>query len=132
MTVQVNRRFDIFFQGLDNGIGVIGGDQSRHVFDTDAVRAHGLEVFGLVDKIIDVVNLAAHPRFGHGIADAALKMLAALFDDRHHRLEIAVVIQGIEGPEYIHPVLGGSFNKCTGHVIGVISIAHQVLSPQEH
>ncbi len=132
MTVQVDRRFDILLQGLDNGIGVIGRYQPGHILDTDAVGAHGLEVFGLVDIIVDVINLSAHPRFGHGITDTALKVFAALLDDRNHRFKIAVVIEGIKGPENIHPVSGGPVDKGPGNIIGVVPVPHQVLRPEQH
>ncbi len=132
MTVQVDRRFDRLLQGLDNGIGVIGRYQPGHILDADAVGAHGLEVFSLVDIIVDVINLSAHSRFGHGIADAALKMLAALLDDRNHRFKIAVVIQGIKSPENVHTVGGRPVDKGPGNIVGVVAITHQVLCSEQH
>ena len=61
-------------------------------FNADGVRAHGFQVLGLVDEIVDIINLAAHAGFGHGIADAALEMLAGLLDGLDHGFKVPVVI----------------------------------------
>jgi hypothetical protein len=49
---------------LDDCIGIVRGDQTGHVLDADTVGAHGFQVFGLVDIVIQVVDLAAQARFG--------------------------------------------------------------------
>ena len=125
-------RLDRLLQGLDQLIGIIGRDQTGHVLDADAVRAHGLQVLGLVDVVVEVVDLAAHARFGHGVADAALKMLAAGLDGRHHGFKVAVVVQGVEGPEDIHAVGRRALHEGLGHIVGVVAVAHQVLAAQQH
>ncbi len=132
MAVQVNRRFDGRLQRFDQIIGIIWRQQAGHVFDANAVRSHLFKIFGLVDVIVDVVNLSAHSRLGHGIANAALEMFAVFFDYRHHGFKVAVIIEGIKCSEYVHPILTGSFNKGLGDIIGIVAIAHQVLSPQQH
>ncbi len=96
MTVQMNRGFDRRFHGFYNGIGIIGCYESRHIFETDAVCAHGLEIFGFIYIIINIVNLAAQTRLGQGIAYAPLEVLTTLLDYRNHRFKIAIVIQGIK------------------------------------
>ena len=92
MAVQMNGRFDGLLEGLNHIIGVIGGDQTGHVFDTNTIGAHGFKVFGLVDKIVDVVYVAAHAGLGHGIADTSLKMFAAFFNNGDDGFEITIVI----------------------------------------
>ena len=123
---------DGVLQGLDDRIGVIGGDQAGHVLDADTVGTHGFELFGLVDVVVQVVDLAAQSRFGHGVADAALEVLAVLLDLGNDGLEVAVVVQGVEGPEDVHAVFAGALHEGLGHVIGVVAVAHQVLGPQQH
>ena len=132
VAVQVDGQLDRRFEGLDHGIGVVGGDQAGHVLDADGVGAHGLQVLGLVDIVVQVVDLAAQTRFGHGVADAALEVLAVLLDLGHHGLEIAVVVEGVEGAEDVHAVFAGAVHEGVGHVVGVVAVAHQVLGPQQH
>jgi hypothetical protein len=122
----------VLFERLDDGIGIVRGDQTGHVLDADTVGAHGLQVFGLVDIVIQVVHLAAQARFGHGVADAALEVLAVLLDLGHDGLEVAVVVEGVEGAEDVHAVFAGAVHEGVGHVVGVVAVAHQVLGPQQH
>ncbi|VTR68666.1 hypothetical protein DESC_720044 [Desulfosarcina cetonica] len=132
VAVQVNGCLDRGLEGLDQIIGVVGGDQAGHVLDADAVGAHGLQFLGLIDIIVQIVHFAAQARFGHGVADAALKVLAVRLDLGNDGLEIAVVVEGVEGPKDIHAVLAGTIHERIGHVIGVVAIAHQVLGAQQH
>jgi hypothetical protein len=119
-------------EGLDDFIGVVGGDQAGHVLDADGIGAHGLQVFGLVDVVVQVVDLAAQARFGHGVADAALEVLAVLLDLGHDGLKVAVVVQGVEGAEDVHAVFTGAVHEGIGHIVGIVAVAHQVLGAQQH
>ena len=132
MAVQMDRCLHRLFQGLDQGIGVIGCDKTGHILDTDGIGAHGLQVLGLLDVIIQVVNFAAEAGFGQGVADAALEVFFAFFDLFDDGLKVPVIVEGVEGTEDIHAVLGGTFNKGEREIIGVISITDQVLRPQQH
>ena len=86
-----------------------------------AIRSY-YEVLGFADIVIDVVYFAAHPRFGHGIADTALKMFPAFFNNSNNRLKVAVVVQGIKGPKNVHSVFRGSLHKSLGKIVGIIRI----------
>jgi hypothetical protein len=66
------------------------------------------------------------------VADAALEVLAVLLDLGHDGLEVAVVVQGVEGAEDVHAVFTGAVHEGIGHVVGVVAVAHQVLGPQQH
>jgi hypothetical protein len=59
VAVQVNRALDRRLEGLDQLIGIVGGDQAGHVLDADAVGPHGLQLLGLVDIVVQIVDLAA-------------------------------------------------------------------------
>jgi hypothetical protein len=122
----------VLFERLDDCIGIVRGDETGHVLDADTVGAHGFQVFALVDIVIQVIHLAAQARFGHGVADAALEVLAVLLDLGHDGLEVAVVVEGVEGAEDVHAVFTGAVHEGVGHVVGVVAVAHQVLGPQQH
>jgi hypothetical protein len=132
VAVQVDGHFEGCLEGLDQLVGIVGGDQAGHVLDADAVGAHGFELLGLVDKIVQVVDLAPQTGFGQGVADAALEMHAVFLDLRNDGLEVAVVVQGVEGAEDVHAVFTGAVHEGIGHIVGVVAVAHQVLGPQEH
>ena len=132
VAVQVDGYLDRRLEGLDQVVGIVGGDQTGHVLDADRVGAHGLEVLGFFDVVIDGVHIAAHARFGHGVAHATLEVLAALLDYFDRRFEIAVVVQGVEGSEDVHAVGRRPVHEGAGGVVGVVAVAHQVLGAQQH
>ena len=59
-------------------------------------------------------------------------VLALLHDRSDGALDIAHVIHGVEHTEYIHPVFGSAFNKSVDHIIGIVTVAKQVLTAQQH
>ena len=132
VAVQMNRRFHGRLQRLDDRIRVIRSDQAGHIFDADAVRSHSLKLFCLFHIIFKVINFAAQPRFGQGVADTALEMLAAFLDHRNDSLKIAVVVQRIKCPEDIQTVCRGSLHKGAGKVIRIVPVSDQVLCPEKH
>ena len=127
--MKVNRHLDRRLERLHHFVGVVGRDQPGHVLDADRIGPHGLKGLGPVDIVLQVVDLAAHARLGHRVADAALEVLAVLLDHRHHGLEVAVVVQGIEGAEDVHPVRTGPVHEGSSHIVGIVAVAHQVLRP---
>ncbi len=130
--MQVDGRLDGFLEGRHQFIGIVGRYQAGHVLDADAVRTHGLQLPGLLYVVVDVVDLTAQARLGQGIAHAALEVLACGLDGRHHDFEVAVVVQGVEGPKDVHAVGGGALDEDFGHVVGVVAVADQVLTAQQH
>jgi len=132
MTVQMNGGLDRCFEGLDDFIGIIRGNQAGHVLDTDAVGSHCLQVFGLLNIIFEIVNLTTHTGLCHGVADTPLKMFAAFLYHGNNGFKITIIVQGIKCPEDIHTVCSGPLHKGPGQIIRIISISHQILGPQQH
>jgi len=128
----VNGGLDRGLESLDDFIGIIGGDQAGHVFDTDAVGAHCLQVFGFLNIIVYIIDFTTHTGFCHGVADTPLKMFAAFFYHGDDCFKVAVIVQGIKGPEDIHTVGGGPLHESPGQIVCIIPISHQVLGPQQH
>ena len=59
-------------------------------------------------------------------------MLAAFFDLLNNGLEVTVIVESIEGPEYIHSILGGPIYKSSCQIVGIVPIANQVLRSEQH
>ena len=132
MAVQVNRSFAHFLDRLDNGVGVVGSDQTGHVLDTDGVGAHGVQSLGAVHVVLQIIDIPAKTRLGQGVADAALEVLAGLLDAFDNGLEVAIVVEGVEGTEDVHTVLGSALNKGQSGIVGIVAVADQVLGAQQH
>ena len=80
------------FQGSNKCESVVGSQKSCHIFDADTVGTHCLQVFGLRGVIVKCVDISAHSRLCHGVADAALEMFACLFYTFDDCFEISVIV----------------------------------------
>ena len=132
VAVQVERQFHRLFQCLEKWEGIIGGHEPGHVFDTDTVSTHCLQFFSLGDVVVQVVYIATHTGLSHRIADASLEVLAGFFYAFDNGFKIAVIIQGIKGPEYIHAVSSCPLHKGLGNIICIIAVSHKVLGAEQH
>ena len=92
MAVQMNGKGGNGFQFFYNGVSIIRGQEACHIFDTDAVGAHGFKISGFLNIIFQIVDVSTQSGFRDGVADAALKMLAARFDNRHDGFKISVIV----------------------------------------
>jgi hypothetical protein len=66
------------------------------------------------------------------VADRALGMSAAAVHGLDGMLQVAVVVECIEDTEYIDAVAAGQFDKTVQQVIGVVTVAKDVLPAQQH
>jgi len=132
MAVKVNGNLDVGFQGFDQVVGIVRGDESGHVLDTDGVSAHVLELLGLLDIIIKVVHRATHAAQGQGVADGALEVLAELLDGFEHRFKIAEIVQRIKGPEHINPIDCSTLDEGLREIVRVIPVAYTILPTEQH
>jgi hypothetical protein len=53
----------IFFERFHQIVCIIGGYQTGHILDADAICTHLLELFGFAYVVINIVNLATHALF---------------------------------------------------------------------
>ena len=98
------------YLGLDGGhefIGVVGGEQATHVLDADTVRAHVSEATRLAQKVVEIVDVAAHPAaLADGVADGELKMLSRVLDSGGRAFQVGFVVEGVEDAEDVNAILG--------------------------
>ena len=126
MAVQVDGQGNGGFQRLYQFARVVGRQQTRHVLDRQRVAAHGFQFFGHLHEIGNVMHRAG------GVADGTLGCLAGLFDRIDGNLQIAQVVHGVENAEHIHAVVSGFLYECAYHVVGIVTVAEQVLPAQQH
>ena len=103
--VQVHREVDLLFYGPDEVIGILGGDQAAHIFDANGVAAKLCQLDGELGKLLIAVHGA------DGVAYSGLDMLVHLLGSLDRSLHISYIIDRIENPENIDPVLGCSLHK---------------------
>jgi len=129
MAVEMDGFIYRLLQSLDQLIGVIRRQKSGHIFYAYAVRPHFFQFFSFFDVVVDIIHLPSHPSLGHAVTYTALKMLSAFLYDGSDRLEISVIVQGVERSEYVHPVFGRSIHKGFCNIIGVVTVSDQILGP---
>ena len=69
-----------------------------HVDDLAYVAASDLDARFVIDdsRRVDAVDITAHSRFGHGVADTTLKMLPRSLDPFDHGFEVPIVVERAE------------------------------------
>ena len=93
-------------------VRVVGRENSAHVLQADAVGAHLLEPSRLRKEVVEVVDRPSQPAsLGHGVADGKLQVPATLLDGIGGALDIPLVVQGVEGSEYVDSCFGGPIDE---------------------
>ncbi len=126
VAVQVDRHLDRLDQRADQIIGGVRRQQAGHVLDGDGIGPHLDQLARLLDVHLQRMHRA------HGVADGALGVLAGLLDRAHGGFHVAQIIQGIEDTEDIDATCRGALDEGLHHIIGVVTIAEQVLAAQQH
>ena len=103
-----------------------GREQSGHIFDADRVGAEIFQPFAHRDKSIKAMDRTG--RIGNG----RLHVFLAGFHFADGAFHVTHIVEGIENPEDVDSVGGRSFDELIEHVVGIMPIAHEVLSPQQH
>ena len=126
MAVQVDRDADGGAQGCYQFEGGVGREQTGHILDAKGIAAQCFQFTGQQDELRNVMH-----RTG-GIADTAFGMFTGFFHRFNRDAQVAHVVHRIKNAEHIHPVVGRFGNECTHHVIGIVAVAEQILSAQQH
>ncbi|MPN29330.1 hypothetical protein SDC9_176783 [bioreactor metagenome] len=124
--MQVNGKSDGFLQPPYQGVGCHGGQQVCHVFDADGVGAHLRELLGKRDEM----NLVMDGR--DRIGDGGLRKTAVLFYAADGLFHVSRVVQRVEDPDDVNAVFDGFCAEGVHHVVGVVSVAQNALSPKQH
>ena len=130
--MEVNGDLDHLLEFGDELGDVEGCHDPGHVFETERVGAHGLDFFGFGKVVLEVEHLAAHPSVRQRVADGPLEVLPIGFDPLHHGLKVTEVVDCVKNSEDIHPRFRSLVHEKTSHIIGIVPVAHQVLTPEEH
>ena len=126
MGVDNDGNLDLLLEGGDQVICLLRTHDARHILDADGLNAQRLDLLGELDIAFEIVNGA------DGVADAAGSVRAALqgLIDRH--FNIADIVEGIEDTNDIDAVFHRLADEHANHIIGVVLIAQQVLTAQQH
>lgn len=53
-----------------------------------------------------------------------------------HRLDghahVPRVVESVENPEDVHAIVGGALHEAAHHIIGIVTVTEQILTPQQH
>ncbi len=126
MAVQVQGDGKAFFDFADQLKGGAGGENAGHVFNRDGVDAGLQQLFGEVEPGLQGVGRAG------GVAQGALGVGAVAAHRLQGGLHVARVVHGVEDAEDVHAVFDGALHEAFDHVVGVVTVAEQVLAAEQH
>ena len=126
--MQVNGNLDGGFELRDKILSDIWLQQSRHILDTDGMASHLFEF----DRQLNEHFVGVHR--ADRVYETALDMrLFGTFErgaDRH--FQVANVVERIEDTEDADTACRGFLNELFYNIVGIMIIAEQVLTAQEH
>ena len=104
----------------------MGHDQPGHVLDADRVAPKRVEVLGHLDERRDRMNRTCR------VAYRTLKVRPDVLDLFHRLLHVPDVVECIKDPENIDSALCRCVYELLHNVIGIMPVAYEVLTTQEH
>ena len=66
------------------------------------------------------------------VNECALDMCAGFFGDPHRHFQVTDVVQRVKDPDDSNAIVDGPFDEFGHHIIGVMVVAENVLSAQQH
>ena len=126
MGVNNNLQAAVFLERLDQVICFLRGQQRSHVLDAEGLAAHALEFLGLLDVLLEGVNRAL------GVAHNALCFRAGLEALVDSDFDVAQIVQRVEDTDDVDAVFNRLADKAADCLVGVMTIAQNVLAAQQH
>ena len=124
--MELDRDLYGFFHSLNKLVRVVRREQSRHILYTYRIGAAVLVFLRKLYEVFVVMNRAY--RVGYRRLN-----VSALFLGRVYRgLEVAHVVERVEYPYYVYTVGYRFLHEVLYHVVGVMSVAENVLASKEH
>ena len=126
MAMQLNGYVELLDKGAHQPLGHDRRKDACHIFNANGIDPELLLLARILHEFLDGVHRT------DGVTKRTLRMTAVLLDGAHRRLDVSRIVECIEHPEYVHAVLTGQRHETVDHVVGVITVPHQVLSAQKH
>ncbi len=115
-----------FFIPDDQVPGCFRHDEACHILDADGIALKCIQVFCHFDERLVVVHRARRITYG------SLQVCTGFFHLVHGPRHVPDIVQCIEDPEDIDPVFVRCSNEFVNNIIGIVTVADQVLPPEEH
>ena len=126
MRVDDHRESDLGDERADERPALLGRHESAHVLHADLVGPHLGEAAAEPDERLEGVDRRL------GVADRPLGPGAGALHGLHRDLHVARVVEGVEDPKDVDPLTGRFADELADDVVGVVPVADEVLSPQQH
>ena len=126
MGVQVDRQVKLCLQAADKAFGSVGTQQACHILNADGICAHLCQLLTELYKVL-VLMVGAD-----GIYNAALNMCACFLSGTHCAFQVAGIVKSIENTDNRYAVINRTVYKFAYNVIGIMVIAQNVLTAQQH
>ena len=112
--------------GGDEVVGLLGGENTRHVLDANGAYAHLRHLLAHLNVLVERVNGAC------GVGDGAGGLSAGLHGLLYRDLEVVNIVERVENTDDINAVFYRAAHEAAHHVVAVMLVAEDVLSAQQH
>ena len=126
MGVQVDGKAGALLQSRHQLSRRVGGQQTRHVLDTQGISPHVLDLSGDVLPVVQGVGVA------QGVAQRDLRMALLLVGSLHRGPQVADIVQAVENTDDVNAVGDGLLYEVFHHVVGVMVVAQDILAAEQH
>ena len=131
--LKLDRNSHSCLQGCYQHLSIVGRKPTLPVLDADAFRTHLFQGYGLLQEVVQgIEGTAEAPFLSRRVAEGELDLFPSSLYGTNCGGQVSLVIQCVVEAEDLDPALGGVLYKGFDHVVGVDSIANQVLPAEEH
>ena len=124
--MELDRNLNFFLDQFYELVSIVGLKKTCHILDTDRVSAHFFKLFCKFSEAFVRVNGARR------VADRRLNVTALFLGRVDRGLEVTGVVESVEDTENINTVCDGFLNEVFYDVIGVMTVAENVLTSEKH
>ena len=124
--MQINGNLHRLFEGLYQLRSLIRQQQASHIFNTDGVRPHLLNLLCLLCPVLQSIGISQSVGQGH-------LSVSILFVCRSHSgLQITQVIQTVKNTDNVNSICHRFLNKILYHIVCIGTISQNILSSKKH
>ena len=129
--MQLNGKLCILLHGLDQLACLVGNQKPCHILDTDRVRSHFLDLLRRICPVFQSVRITQRIGQSHLCMASALLLLHPVCGV-YRLLQVGKIVQAVEDTDNIDTVCNGLLHKSIHHVIGIGSVAQNILPAEQH
>ena len=124
--MDVDGKAGALLQGLNQLVGRIGAQKACHILDAEGIGSHVLYPLCKLLPVVQGIGVS------QGVAQGDLGVASFLLGGLYRGLQVPYIIQAVEDPDDVDAVCHGLLYEVLHHVVCVMVVSQDVLSPEKH